>query len=170
MPQQLTKEEFQRRLGNFKVNTWLNTKKITTVEQLDEILLSSWKEIDASTKITNIEELVKTELYDLNVRFQYFKKVQQQSGYSVSDLVLTGSSTIKILRSHFVHNVLSREAMSYNEKLPNALHLDENSFKDLPNVVIDKEIKRKDIKKKFNKLLKQVEEHNSNKIELALNS
>lgn len=168
LPQQWTKEQVQQRLGDFKVNRWINNHhKITTQQQLDEVLVASWNETADGAAETTVDSILNNQLTDLTKRFEFLKKVQLKSGHLVSDLILTQATSVNFVRKHYLNNVLNKENLSYNENLPDALLLDENSFADLPNVVIEKPVKQKDIKKKYRQLLQEAKEHRESQINKA---
>lgn len=157
LPQQITKEEYRARIGDFKVDRWITVNKVFTEKELDSVLLEAWNEASGES-VASIDEALGKELYDLSTRFKFVKLVQQKSGYAVSDLVLTEAVSVEALKAHYVKNLISPEAQAYNDRKPDALNLDDKTFADLPNVVVQNHIKAKDKRKKYNELMRKVEE------------
>lgn len=159
-PTTLSAVEAAERLNGFKVDRWITNsfKKITTEEQLDSSLLEAWNSVNPADKIDSIDSLLQIQLSDLPLRFQYFKKIQQLTGHQLSDLLFTSASTIQEFKTYFLKHVITNNALKFNDRTPDALIFDESSFADLPNVIIENSISRKEMKKRYSDLLKQVKQ------------
>lgn len=148
------------RLKGFTVKHWLNSNKVSDPQQLDEILIKSFKQVTGK-EVSSPSEII---LDDLELRFKYTTKVQEQTGYIIPDYVLTKASNAKVLQEWFIKQVFTGKIF---KKVADSLSTEELKTLgfDSSNIHIHTSVSDGDAKKKYRKLVKKAKKAQSIKTE-----
>ncbi|MCL6404057.1 hypothetical protein EXT66_22770, partial [Pectobacterium carotovorum subsp. carotovorum] len=93
---------------------------------------------------------------DLATKFNFVKKLQSLSGYSIPDYELTVLNTPAEFKTYYMNNIISGKLLQYNEKEPDAIYLTKESF-DQPNIRVTERVTSKSQKQKFSSILQEVQ-------------
>ncbi|KAG0654947.1 hypothetical protein C6P44_000609 [Monosporozyma unispora] len=137
-------------LDDIPWNNWLSSKKVKTSEELDQV-------ITIACKATLGGSISETEPFsDLVTKFNFVKKLQSLSGYTIPDYELTVSNTPAQFKTYYMNNIISGKLQQFNEKEPNAIYLTQDSFKE-PNIRVTDRVISKSQEQKFNSILLEVQ-------------
>ncbi len=148
-----TKEKEIRslKLNNVPFNEWLSEDKVSTTEQLEQILLECYQETFGAVPS---EKKLKKPFESLVDKFTYTKLLQSKSGYIIPDYQLTMLQTPVEFKKWFETKVLSGSLAKFKESEPNAIDLSNVKFP--PNVYVVPDIKPSVKKQKVKKILEEV--------------
>lgn len=148
------------RLKGFQITHWLNKEKVNDPAQLDELLIATFQKITGK-EVSSPSEII---LDDLQLRFDYSVKIQEQTGYIIPDYVLTKASNASVLQEWFTKQVFTGKIF---KKVPDSLstqELKDFGF-DSDNIHIHTPVSDGDAKKKYRKLLKKAKKEQAIKTE-----
>ncbi|CAM9019350.1 unnamed protein product [Wickerhamomyces anomalus] len=138
------------RLKGFHIEHWLTKQKISNVESLDEILISTYKSL-TNEEISQVSEI---KLDDLKLRFDYTLKIQELTGYIIPDYILTKSFNGVILQKFFINEVFSGKIFKKDAESLSHKELQQMDFKS-DNIYIHTPVSNTSAKKKYKSLLKR---------------
>lgn len=137
-------------LDDIPWNNWLSSKKVKSPEELNQLITLSCKEVLNS----NVNE---TDSFpDLSTKFNFVKKLQSLSGYTIPDYELTVLNTPAEFKTYYMNNIISGKLLQFNEKEPDAIYLTKESFNQ-PNIRVTDRVTSKAQKQKFNSILQEVQ-------------
>ncbi|ODV93398.1 hypothetical protein PACTADRAFT_51993 [Pachysolen tannophilus NRRL Y-2460] len=158
---------WKTKMNNFKVESWVpekskyyyglkqydsNDLKLEKYgELINNLLLTSYNKFYPNNQLESISQFNSNLNNDLSLKFKFFKYIQITFGLKISDMNLTQINTLQALND-FLKTELKPNKTIINEKLPNAIYLNPQDFKNT-NVYIDSSISPKEKQKKFNKLI-----------------
>lgn len=137
-------------LDDIPWNNWLSSKKVESPEELNQLITFSCKEV-LNSNVTETEPFP-----DLATKFNFVKKLQSLSGYSIPDYELTVLNTPAEFKTYYMNNIISGKLLQYNEKEPDAIYLTKESF-DQPNIRVTERVTSKSQKQKFSSILQEVQ-------------
>lgn len=140
-------------MPDFKINQWKSTfvrvkdlESTFTNSSISNAINESYTQVFGKSLTT--EEYLNTNLSDLQLRFQFFKSLQQKLGFDISDYIITRSHNVEYLFGELKKQIASRWS---SERNPNAIVLRQEDFAQ-PNVYLNKELDEYRQKEYFEKL------------------
>lgn len=138
------------RLKGFHIQHWLNKDKVSSLEALDNILITSFNEL-TNKQVSDLSEIV---LDDLQLRFEYTTKVQSLTGYIIPDFILTKASSADVLQKYFINQVFSGKILKKDPESLSHKELQNAGFTS-SNVYVHTPVSNTAAKKKYKSLLKK---------------
>lgn len=138
-------------LKSVSINKWLSEDKISTGQQLEQVILESYQE---TYNMVPTEKELSERFADLVSKFKFTKLLQSKSGYMIPDYQLTRLESPEQFRSWFEEKVLSGKLGKFNPAEPNAIDL--SAIKFPPNVYVAPDVKLSEKKEKINKIIGEV--------------
>ncbi|AMD21815.1 HFL041Cp [Eremothecium sinecaudum] len=146
---------YKEMVQSSKLNIWLQPKKVASVEQLKELVISSFNDA-SNVKVSSIDDPLLTENFtDLVCKFKFIKQLQAKTGYMIPDEKITRLLSPVSFLQWYDAEVLSGKLLGYNEAEPNAIDLSKKEFP--PNVFITPLIKKREMMNNMDQILSEVE-------------
>lgn len=140
-------------MPDFKINQWKSTfvkakdlESTFTNSSISNAINETYSEVFG--KDLTPENYLNTDLSDLQLRFQFFKSLQQKLGFDISDYTITRSHNVEYLFGELKKLIAARWS---SERNPNAIVLREGDFTQ-PNIYLNKELNEYKQKEYFEKL------------------
>lgn len=152
-------------LDRVPYNQWMNVNKVKDVNQLEEILAKVYKMTFKVEEVTT-EQLCEP-FSDILKKFMFYKLLQVETGYLISDFCLTTLETPKAFVDYFKVEIFSGKQSRFRESEPNAIHIDHNTYSS-PNVNVIPDILAKTQNKKFQQIVSAMEELDANAAKEAI--
>lgn len=150
----LSKQEAQirsQKLATVPFNQWLSQDKVSTEQQLEQVVSESYLETFGNAPT---EEQLGSVFENLVDKFRFTKLLQSKSGHIIPDYQLTRLQTPLEFKSWFENRVLSGKLGKFKESEPNAIDLSDIKFP--PNVYVVPDVKPSVKKQKVQKILEEV--------------
>lgn len=145
-----TEEDINNKIKELNYDNWLNDKKISTLKELESVVIESYNEAtNSKLSSINFEEI---NLDDLDLRFNLTLKIQEKSGFIIPDKILSEVTNLKELIKIIDFKILGNK--TYLQKILEHKTLDINDleFKS-PNISIQAPVNSKQRKQTYNELL-----------------
>jgi len=144
-------------LDTVPFNRWISLDKVATEDKLNSIILQSYNEtFGTQLKEVSNEKLAES-FTDITQKFNFTKLLQAKSGFILSDYQFTRLTSPNSFKDYYLSEFVSGKSLRFKESEPNAIHLNESSFK-APNIRIVPDISAKEKRQKFKKLVNEVNE------------
>lgn len=137
-------------------NNWFNQNKIISEEEFDTVLLEAYNET-FKTGVKNVTDNKFTESFnDIIQKFKFAKLLQAKTGYLLSDYQFTRLNSPMSFKNYYLKEFISGKSLRYKESEPNAIHLNQLSFK-APNINVIEDIPAKVKRRNFKKIIDEVD-------------
>lgn len=148
---QLEEQTRSKMLESVPFNAWLSGDKISSEEQLSQVVVESYQETFGT--VPTDEQLIGG-FSSLADKFRFTKALQSKSGYMIPDYQLTRLQTPKGFQLWFERNILSGKQARYRESEPNAIDL--SGIKFPPNVYVVPDVKPSEKRQKISRIIEEV--------------
>lgn len=152
--------EWKNKMNGFNSTSWIPTDSVFKrtlsdkskyASVVDEMLTSMYNQVYGASITSN--DFASTKLNNLELRFKLIKKAQKEFGVHISDITMTRSQDLAQLQE-FLHSQLDPNKLPFNEKVPQAIHLNASDYKN-SNVYINSSVSEKVKTQKFKQLLQK---------------
>lgn len=138
-------------------NRWLNASKASNEKELEAISVDCFNSVFHCSNISSVsEKQYDCPFPDLATKFNFTKSLQAKTGYLIPDSKLTVLSTPLQFNEYLIKEVLSGKLAKFKESEPNAIDLSGKNYSS-PNIYITPDVDTKTQKKKFGKIMHEVQ-------------